>query len=129
MPIGIQRQANNQELFEIAERHDIQYVMIEDCVLSQLETVTERISNFIAIHDFIYLSIDMDGFSSAYAPGVSAPSPLGLEPTFFLRLLDIIIRSKKLISCDFAELNPSLDQDQSTARLAAIIVDSIVRGC
>ncbi len=127
MPIGIQRQANNQELFEIAAEHDVPYVMIEDCTMSQLSSVSERLSTFIAAHDYIYLSIDMDGFSSAYAPGVSAPSPIGLEPAFFLQLLEIIIASKKLISCDIAELNPTFDQDQTTARLAAIIVDTIVR--
>ena len=127
MPIGIQRQANNQELFEIAAEHDVPYVMIEDCTMSQLLSVTARLSSFIEAHDYIYLSIDMDGFSSAYAPGVSAPSPLGLEPAFFLKLLKVIMASKKVVSCDLAELNPTFDQDQSTARLAAIIIDQIVR--
>lgn len=128
MPIGIQRQANNQELFDIAERYDVPYVMIEDCSIDQLSSVTDRLLAFIEEQDYIYLTVDMDGFSSAYAPGVSAPSPVGLEPSFVLKLLDVIMGSKKLISCDLAELNPVFDRDKSTARLAAIIVDYIVRG-
>jgi formimidoylglutamase len=127
LPIGIQRQANNQDLFDFADAHDVSYVMIEDCTMSQLENMATLLSSFVEAHDWIYISIDMDGFSSAYAPGVSAPSPLGLSPAFFLKCMSIILSSEKVISCDIAELNPKYDIDSSTARLAAIIVDYIVR--
>jgi len=127
MPIGIQQQSNNKELFEIAEAYDVSYVMIEDCNMLQLESVSSRLSSFIAANDWIYVTIDMDGFSSAYAPGVSAPSPLGLDPAFFLKLVNVVMSSKKVISCDIAELNPKYDVDNRTVQLAALIVDYIVR--
>ena len=71
------------------------------------------------------MSIDLDGFSSAYAPGVSAPSPLGFAPHFVYKILSFIFASKKVISCDLAELNPTLDQDNITSNLAAKLVDHI----
>ena len=69
----------------------------------------------------------MDGFSSAYAPGVSAPSTLGLTPNFVYKVLAFLFQSKKVISCDIAELNPDFDVDDSTAGLAARLVDYIVQ--
>jgi len=64
--------------------------------------------------------------SSAYAPGVSAPSPLGFTPYFVFKVLVFLFESKKVISFDIAELNPSLDRDKLTANLAAKIIDFVV---
>ena len=86
----------------------------------------KKLQNFMGQVDHLYLSIDMDGFSSAFAPGVSAPSPLGFEPKVVFKLLKWILNSKKVRACDIAELNPSYDQDEQTARLAATLIDFIV---
>lgn len=75
----------------------------------------------------MYLTIDLDGFSSAYAPGVSAPSPDGFDPVFIYKVLDFVLKSKKVISCDIAELNPDFDIDENTAFLAARLVDYIAQ--
>ena len=72
------------------------------------------------------MTIDLDGFSSAYAPEVSAPSPLGFTPYFVFKLLLFLFETKKVISCDIAELNPTFDNDGVTSILAAKIVDFIV---
>ena len=69
----------------------------------------------------------MDGFSSAYAPGVSAPSTLGLTPNFVYEALAFLFQSKKVISCDIAELNPDFDIDKRTADLAAKLVDCLIQ--
>lgn len=68
----------------------------------------------------------MDDFSSAYAPGVSAPSPLGFTLYFVFKRLRFLFETKKVISCDLAELNPTLDRDNLTANLAAKLIDFIV---
>ena len=82
--------------------------------------------SFIGNNDYIYITIDLDGFSSAFTPGVSAPSPIGMNPKFVMSLLEFILSSKKVISCDIAEMNPNFDQDNSTANLAARLIDHIV---
>jgi formiminoglutamase len=69
----------------------------------------------------------MDGFSSAFAPGVSAPSPMGISPDIAFRIFELIASSKKLISMDVVELNPTFDQDNATARLAARCTEYILR--
>jgi formiminoglutamase len=125
--IGIQQQSNTKELFDIAIKENVQYVTNFECepTDSAIELVHEKLAAFIQQNDYIYVSIDLDGFSLAYAPGVSAPSPLGFAPHFVYKILSFIFASKKVISCDLAELNPTLDHDNITAQLAAKLVDHI----
>ncbi|HCD99044.1 MAG TPA: formimidoylglutamase, partial [Flavobacteriaceae bacterium] len=47
----------------------------------------------------------------AYAPGVSAPSPMGFSPFFVVEMLRFLFETNKVISCDIAELNPLFDRD------------------
>ncbi len=126
LALGIQQQANTTELFAIAEKHGVEYVLAQQCQTDQLPAVIETLDHFLDRHDHIYLSIDLDGFSSAYAPGVSAPSPYGFSPAFVVAVLNYLLASGKVISVDLAEMNPVFDVDGSTARLAAGLVDRVV---
>ena len=76
--------------------------------------------------DLIYLSIDLDGFASAYAPGVSAPSPMGFQPDVALKVINYLVQSQKLVSTDLVELNPKYDLDNATARLAARLIYEVL---
>ena len=126
--IGIQRQANTKELFNIARNENINFAVNYDCESSkeELNALKTNIQTAIDSCDHLYITIDLDGFSSAYAPGVSAPSPLGFTPYFVFKMLDFLFDTKKVISFDIAELNPTLDRDNITANLAAKLVDFIV---
>ena len=124
--LGVQEQSNTKELFDIAAKHQVNYFLNYDCVLSNFEKVRIGLNSFIERNDWIYITIDMDGFSSAYAPGVSAPSPMGFTPYFVLQTLEYLFASKKVISLDIAELNPIYDRDNATANLAARLVDYVV---
>ncbi len=91
------------------------------------EVIQEKILWFLDSVNKVYLTVDMDGFASAFAPGVSAPSPMGFEPDFAFKVFELIASSKKLISMDIAELNPAFDHDQATARLAARCAEYVAR--
>lgn len=126
--IGIQQQSNTKELFEIAKNEQINYAINYDCESSteEMKALQKRLAPFIERNDYLYITIDLDGFSSAYAPGVSAPSPLGFTPYFVFKMLRFLFETKKVISCDIAELNPTLDRDNLTSNLGAKLVDFIV---
>ena len=126
--IGIQQQSNTEELFDIARQDHINYAINYDCESSgtEMKALQARLEPFIENVDYLYVTIDMDGFSSAYAPGVSAPSPLGFTPYFVFKMLSFLFNSKKVVSLDIAELNPYLDRDNLTAVLAAKIIDFVV---
>ena len=126
--IGIQQQSNTKELFEIAKKENVSYAINYDCESSsmEMEALKNRLKPIIERNDYLYISLDLDGFSSAYAPGVSAPSPLGFTPYFVFKLLSFLFATQKVIAFDIAELNPSIDRDRHTANLAAKIVDFVV---
>lgn len=65
----------------------------------------------------VYLTVDLDGFDPAFAPGVSHPVPGGLAVR---PVLDLIQRARwRLVGMDVVEVNPSLDVNDQTGILAA----------
>lgn len=125
--LGVQRAASPRSLFETADRVNARWMAMEDFRMSNWEVIQEKICWFLDSVNKVYLSIDLDGFSSAFAPGVSAPSPMGFSPDIAFKVFELIVSSKKLISMDVVELNPSFDQDNATARLAARCAEYVIR--
>jgi formiminoglutamase len=125
--LGIQSAANPPSLFTTAMQLKCSWMEMEDFTLSNWENIVQVLDHFCSKVNKIYLSIDLDGFSSACAPGVSAPSPMGFSTELAFKVLEWIARSGKLISMDVVELNPNFDQDNATARLAARCVEFVLR--
>jgi len=119
--IGIQQYGNTRSLFKKAEELHVQYIMAKDLTMDTLSKNQETVDTFIYKHDYIYLTICSDVLSAAYAPGVSAPQPFGLHPELVITLVKHILLSGKLLGMDIAEVSPRFDNDNRTARLAAII--------
>jgi formiminoglutamase len=68
--VGIQLQSNTRELFDFAKHHDVKYVLNSDCEATdeKLQSLKEKLSRFSSQSDHLYITLDLDGFSSAYAP-------------------------------------------------------------
>ncbi len=123
---GIHPSANTKALFSRADKLDVTYILASDLAAGKLDTVLSKIDLFIEQVDYVYLTICLDVFDISVAPGVSAPSAIGLQPHFALEIISKIVSSGKLITADIAELNPSLDQDDKTAKLASKLVFEIL---
>ncbi len=124
--LGIRKESNSRELYKTADELGVKYMSQTEFSIQHIEQVEKAIKTFLSKVDTVYVTIDMDGFSSAYAPGVSAASPIGFSPEIVLASLGFIIRSKKLISVDVAEMNPAYDRDDQTAKLAASLLHYII---
>jgi arginase len=71
----------------------------------------------------LYVSIDLDGFDPAYAPGVSHHEPGGLTPR---DVIDCLLRLDAVLAgADVVELNPKHDINGMTAVLAAKLVKEL----
>lgn len=119
--IGIQTSGNTQALFDEAQKHHVKVVTAEDIHLNESRSL-EVLNSVIEEADFIYLTICLDVFAAPFAPGVSAPQPLGLYPWQVIPLLKTLSQSGKVVSVDIAELSPPHDQDGITAKLAASLI-------
>ena len=125
LPIGIRKSSNSAELYQTAQQLNVQYIPMEECILNNIPQLKKTLQTFMDEVDGIYLTIDLDGFSSEYCPGVSAAFSVGFQPKFALDLIHHIFSSKKVISCDIAEMNPIYDEGQKTALLAASLIKRI----
>lgn len=74
------------------------------------------------------ISFDLDAVDQSQAPGVSAPATGGLSAELWLRAARLAGRCAAVTSADVVELNPKLDRDGQTARLAALTVWQLLRG-
>ncbi len=122
--VGISEPNNTRTLFETARDLEVQYLLDEDC---SAERVAEFVSSFLAAVDLVYLSIDLDVLPAATAPGVSAPAAYGVPLPVIVAVCRQITASGKLFHADVAELNPTFDIDARTAKIAARLVDTLLR--
>ena len=129
--IGIQGQANPLSLYDIADKFGVRYIPVEDCIISEINSIVESVKEYFSNCKALYITVDLDGFSSAYAPGVSAPGPFGFSVEFFRNTLTQIVsvmfdEGVPIRSFDVAETNTTYDIDGRTSRLAAQIIHSLV---
>ena len=124
--IGIQKFGNTPTLFQRANELNVNYLFAEDLYEKSQAWQIAFLDDFMLNLDHIYLTICLDVLAECFAPGVSAPQTMGLTPWQILPLLKYIIQSGKVVSLDIAELSPPLDQEQKTARLAALIIAELL---
>lgn len=72
----------------------------------------------------LYISLDMDGFDPAYAPGVSHHEPGGLTSRQVIDLIQNI--DAEVVGADIVEYNPTRDFQDMTAFLAAKMMKEIL---
>lgn len=125
--LGVAETANTQALFARADELGVWYVKDEAMSERALPTLLSGLDAFIAHCDHLYLTIDLDVLPAAVMPGVSAPAARGVELAVIEPLIAHIRASGKLRLADLAEYNPTLDQDNRSARVAARLVHLLTR--
>ena len=75
-----------------------------------------------------FVSIDLDGIDAAAAPGVSAPSPLGVGVADATQLAEAAGRDRRVGHFNLMELCPPHDHEGRTARVAALLFLSFIAG-
>lgn len=122
--IGIQRNSNTLKLFDTAHQYGMKYILADELFFENLPSVYQRIDDLLEEVDFAYVTICMDVFNASIAPGVSAAAYNGIfADAAFMHFYRHILKSEKLIALDVAEVNPSFDIQDRTARLAASLVN------
>jgi len=121
---GINPSANTDALFGYAFETDVTWVEDLDCNIAALPELKQQLRDWLKPLDYVYVTLCMDVFPAAFAPGVSAPAAMGVDPVVVFKLLQFLVddvenTDKKILLVDVAETNPTRDPDQRTAKLAA----------
>ncbi len=121
--------ANTPALFNFANASNTRY--LTDVALNDeslcMQRIDELLSPMLKDIDELYVTVCLDAFPAAQAPGVSAPSALGISPTLVINTLHFLAQHQSTYGyqwrlCDVAEMNPNYDIDSRTAKLAARLI-------
>lgn len=124
--IGIQHVGNIRQSFDIAKKYNVKHILADELHQGLREKCFDFIDRVIDENENIYMSLSLDVFSPAFAPGVGNIQPLGLEPWHVIPLIRQAAASGKVISYDIAEHVPRYDIDHRTAKLAATLIYEII---
>ncbi len=122
--LGVAKTANTPALFDYAKESGTLILQDYQCTMPNAQ---QLLSPMLQQIDTLYLTVCLDAFHQSVAPGVSAPSAVGIEPHWVLNLIDWLHQAKSVYHFDWtlmdvAEMNPIYDKDQRTAKLAARII-------
>ncbi len=75
--------------------------------------------------DGLHLSLDLDGLDPLYTPGVGTPVPGGITYRESHLAMEMLQESGMLTSAEFVEVNPILDEKNTTANVAVALMGSL----
>jgi len=78
-----------------------------------------------ALGPAVYVTVDIDGFDPAYAPGTGTPEPGGLNWYQVTDLLAAIARARRIVAADVVEVRP-LPPNTVTEYLAARLIYRLI---
>jgi len=96
----------------------IDEIGMREAMAQILEEVTEKDA-------YLHVSFDVDSLDPTIAPGVATTIPGGLTYREAQLCMEMIHDSGRMISLDLMEINPALDNQNSTAKLAIELTASL----
>ena len=124
--LGIQPFGNTHRLFQEADRLGCTYLSEEEVTENKNNQVYQAIDSFSKKHVAVILTLCTDSIAASEAPGVSAPGPFGLSSKVVRKLLQYIVSKENTLSFDISEVNPLVDENEKTTRLAAYLIAEVL---
>ena len=119
--------AVSREEYEKLREGRVRYIPAKSFRRLGLKHVAQTLLDFTSSCKSVYLSVDMDVFDPAFAPGVATPEPDGLVPADLLDLLPEVL-SNRFVALDVVEVVPPYDPSMVTSMLAAKIAIEFMSG-
>lgn len=104
VPVGIRAVDTDDHRF--MKRARIKPITARQCFMD--DDWVDRALN--ALGDKVYVTIDIDGFDPAYAPGTGTPEPGGLDWYQVTSLLRLVAAEKMIVGADIVEVTPIAGQ-------------------
>ncbi|MCE4614343.1 MAG: agmatinase family protein [Desulfurococcales archaeon] len=121
--VGVLEYSNPPYLAELAVKYGVKTTSLNDILRDGMKPAFKAV-DWLADEklDYYYISVDMDHLDQAYAPGVNAPSPIGMNPRETLAILEYAVKKLNPRGIDFTEVSPLVDLNDITSRLTASLV-------
>ena len=122
--IGYQPQANSPIYFDYLKKLGATLISLEE--FQKNISLEKTICSLLRPDCSLFWGFDTDAVRASDAPGVSAPSPIGLSAEEFINLAGFAGNLDETKIIEFTEVNPNFDIDNRTARLVAIAMHKMV---
>lgn len=99
--------------------HEVDALGIQEVMKQALDYLQERTQH-------IHVSFDMDILDPEVAPGTGTKVPGGMAYREAHLCLESVAQSNSLVSCEFVEVNPILDHENKTAKIAVALAGSLL---
>ncbi|MDP2317414.1 MAG: arginase [Pseudomonadota bacterium] len=113
---------------DLTERSVVQQMGLRVYTMSELDErgtavcVREAIERVSAHTAGVHLSFDLDGVDPQHAPGVGTPVPGGLNLRESHLICEKVAQTGKIIGVEMVELNPVIDSENRTGKLAVWLI-------
>lgn len=98
---------------------------MQDIRQTGIKRVVEEAMQYLGSKcDGVHLSFDLDVLDPAVAAGVRTPSEMGLS--FEEALAALKIMGRLITSAEIVEMNPALDNNRKTARVAVNLIKELL---
>jgi agmatinase len=121
VPVGVRSVSLEEHRFIKRKGTPVHPVTARECFDS--EDWVDRVLDHLG--DQVYVTVDIDGFDPAYAPGTGTPEPGGLDWYQVTSLLRLVAAEKRVVAADVVEVAPVPGQ-VITEFLAARLVYKII---
>lgn len=112
--IGLEKLCNNQTYIEWAKSKKAQLYFND-----QNKEAYARLNLLLKKKSPVWISLDMDVFSSTLSMGTSNNWPFGFDLKDFIPFYKLLLQSNRVQGLGIYEVVPSLDPSQTTSKLAA----------
>jgi formiminoglutamase len=121
--IGIQRQCNSKMHERWLTDRGARIVSYDEMASasSYWDVLHDRVGDWVLKRRPAFVSVDIDAFSSAIAPGCSQSWATGLDIGQFLFCFRALLARLDVVGLGLYEVSPELDSDDRTSKLAAQI--------
>ncbi len=127
--IGLRGWLVGEDMTRWMREQGIRYHFMAEVEKDGWNKVMERVFQEVSDGpDYVYLSIDLDAFDPAFAPGAGTPEPGGLTPRELFPVLRGICAVKQCVGFDIVELNPLVDNNNATSHLANRVAREVMNG-
>ncbi|MFL5953027.1 MAG: arginase [Gaiellaceae bacterium] len=109
---------------ELIKQLDVRVYTMNDLDRLGVERVLTEALEFLDDATFLHVSLDLDAVDPMFAPGVGTPVRGGLSYREAHLALELVAESNRLDSLEVVEVNPVLDRENETGRLAVELVAS-----
>ena len=101
--------------------HEVRFRGIETCIDETLKTLSNC--------DMIYISFDVDSMDcDLISYGTGTPVSKGFDQHEIIKIINLLLASKKVVSVEFVEVNPLLDmKGNKMAETAFEVLDAVTK--